>query len=57
LDFDWIEGFDGMDLDAGQSWIDDFLAVARVHRMNFSRHVQSADLGDERSDLKGATRE
>jgi hypothetical protein len=30
LDFDGVEGFNGMDLDSGQAWIDGCWAV-RVH--------------------------
>ena len=56
LDFDGIEGFDGMDLDAGEAWI--FRCrTARAHRPILAERLQFADLRDAISDLKGVNRE
>jgi hypothetical protein len=41
LDFDGIEGFDGMDLDAGEAWIGGF-RTARAHRPILAEGLQFA---------------
>jgi hypothetical protein len=40
LDFDGIEGFDGMDLDAGETWIGGG-RTARAHRSTLAEKLQS----------------
>jgi hypothetical protein len=42
LDFDGIEGFDGMDLDAGEAWIGG-CRTARAHKPTLAEKLQFTD--------------
>jgi hypothetical protein len=42
LDFDGIEGFDGMDLDAGEAWIGG-CRTAQAHTLILAERLQFAD--------------
>jgi hypothetical protein len=52
LDFDGIEGFDGMDLDAGEAWIGGG-RTARAHRPTLAEKLPSPDQSENLSRTDG----
>src|SRR3982074_246585 len=52
LDFDGIEGFDGMDLDTGEAWIGGG-RTARAHRPTLAEKLQSPDQSQNLSRTDG----